>query len=58
MQIIREPELMGTYANPKSKDAFHTFKANNAGGTPGQIFNFGKNTLSKIRANIFCKSLT
>jgi hypothetical protein len=39
---IRKPELVGTCANPKIKDAFHTFKTNNAGGTPGQFFDFVK----------------
>ena len=39
---VRKPELVGTCANPKIKDAFHTFKTNNAGGTPGRKIDFVK----------------
>ena len=52
---IRKPELVGTCANPKIKDAFHTFKTNNAGGTPGRKTNCEKTLWWNFCANILQK---
>jgi len=54
---IRKPEFVGTRANPKIKDAFHTFKTDNAGGTPGRFLDFEKRLCSNFLCKYFCKLL-
>ena len=52
---FRRSALASAHANPKTKDASHTFKTDNAGGTPGRFFDFVKRLCRNFCANIFCK---
>ena len=54
---IRKPVLVGTCANPKIKDAFHTFKTNNAGGTPGRKMNCEKHSVKISVQILICENI-